>query len=139
MRGDDAFGCLLAASLKNRIVLAVEEVADAPENFLNKIVAGKPDTVVFVDAVDFGGRAGELQLLDLEGLNSENLFFTHNPSPQMLVNFLKENTSARMYLVAVQPKDINLGERLSPEVERQLEELSNWFLEKYKVYAKEDN
>ncbi len=139
LRSDDAFGCLLAKRLKNRITLAVEEVANAPENFLGRIIREQPDTILFVDALDSGAQPGQLRLRDLEKIETGNLFFTHNPSPQMLVGFLKENTFARMYLLAVQPKDISLGEKLSPEVERALAELSAWFLEKYKIYGRADD
>lgn len=135
LRGDDGFGNALARDLEGKISLKVLEAGSAPENFLGIIIKEKPNTVLFVDAVDFGGEIAEMRLWNLKEIKTKNLFFTHNSSLSLIFSFLKENTQANFYLLAIQPKSIGFQDKMSPQLRKQLEELRSWFQERYGICA----
>mgnify|MGYP001593157859 FL=1 len=135
LRGDDGFGNALARDLEGKISLKVLEAGSAPENFLGIIIKEKPNTVLFVDAVDFGGEIAEMCLWNLKKIKTKNLFFTHNSSLSLIFNFLKENTQSNFYLLAIQPKSIKFQDKMSLEVQNRLEELKTWFQERYGICA----
>ncbi len=131
LRADDGFGSLLAQSLKDRLTLKIWDAGSAPENFLGSIIKEKPDQVLFIDAVDFSGAPAELRIFDSEIIKNKNFFLTHNPAPDFLFDFLKKNTQAEFYLLAVQPESIGLTEKMSQKMQERLEDLRLWFLDKY--------
>lgn len=133
IRGDDAFGSFFADRILGKINFIVYNGGSSPENILGKIIQDNPDTILFVDAIDFGGSYGEMSLFNADEIKTRNFFFTHNPSPYLVVDFLRENTRAKIYLLAVQPKSITLGDKISPEIEKSLNCLAEWFLQKYAI------
>ena len=61
IRGDDAFGVIVAERLKGMIEdpnVLIINCGEVPENYTGKIKDFEPDLVVFVDAVDFRGKSG---------------------------------------------------------------------------------
>ncbi|MFN4180910.1 MAG: hydrogenase 3 maturation endopeptidase HyCI [Armatimonadota bacterium] len=109
LRGDDAVGSVIAEQLQP---LASEQVLviDAetvPENYLGLLLDAKPDIVLFVDAVDFGGKVGEWVLLPLSVLG-DKVPSTHTVSLKLLGQILESN-GAECWLLAVQPSQIGFG------------------------------
>ena len=60
---DDGVGSLVAEALQDRPELDAVDGGMVPENYLERVLGGRPETVLIVDAVDFDGRPGELRLL----------------------------------------------------------------------------
>ena len=127
LKGDDGVGALLASRLSGRINCLTYDCGVAPENFLGKVIKDKPETVVIVDAADFRGKKGEFRVFEPETINREGLFFTHNSSLELVINFLQSNGMDNIIILAIQPKSIRLGEGLSKEVEASLNDLEEWF------------
>ncbi|MFA5114846.1 MAG: hydrogenase 3 maturation endopeptidase HyCI [Candidatus Omnitrophota bacterium] len=127
MRRDDAAGSMLAARLAGKLDFKVFDAGPAPENYLGKIISEKPDNVIVVDAVDFGGGAGEYRILEVADAQTVNLFSTHNASIPMVSGYLQKNLTADIIILAIQPKSVSFGEALSPEVSAALSELEEWF------------
>jgi len=119
---DDGVGSYIAEALQDCPNLDAVDGGFVPENYL-EVVAGKnPDTILMIDAADFGGEPGEVRLLRpgevvLAGIS------THAGSPQMLGKYLEARTGARVALLAIQPKDTSEGNELSPEVSATLKDL----------------
>lgn len=115
-RGDDGAGprVIDARSLESRGVWL--DAGVTPENFLEPIVRSKPDTVLIVDAVAFGGFPGECRLLDPTAMDTVVLS-THAGSLCMLRDYLVARTGARIKVLAIQPVRIDSGECLSQPVE----------------------
>ena len=119
---DDGVGSCIAEALQDCPNLDSVDGGFVPENYL-EVVAGKnPDTILMIDAADFGGQPGEVRLLQpgevaLAGIS------THAGSPQMLGKYLEARTGARVALLAIQPKDTSEGNELSPEVSAVMDEL----------------
>lgn len=131
LRRDDAFGSVLACQLKDKVSFDVIDAGSSPENFLGEIIKRKPATLLLVDAVDFGGEAAELRLFDMNELNTVNFFLTHDTSPKLLFDFLKQEMKGEAYLLAVQPKDTGFGEGMSREIVLRLEEVKARFIGDY--------
>ena len=121
-RRDDGAGSLVAEKLDGRTGALVIDAGAVPENYLEKVTRSRPDTVLILDAVDFGGAPGTLSILDPECLSSSGLS-THGLSLQIAAQFLKARTQAKLALLAIQPADIGLGTQLSEEVSRAVERL----------------
>lgn len=112
MRGDDAFGLLVARKLRQKGVDAVE-AGSSPENFTGYIRRLRPSTVILVDCVDMRQPPGTVKILDPSQIDRTTIS-THKASLWLLANFINKEFGARVILVGAQPKSFN-GE-LSPEM-----------------------
>ena len=130
-RRDDGIGSLIAERLAGRLPAQVINAGAVPENYLEKVARLCPDTVLVVDAVDFGGDPGEWRVLDpgalaLDGLSS------HALSLRMAAEYLSARTQAHVALLAVQPADVGAGTELSDKVSQTMD-----FLEETLAHALE--
>jgi hydrogenase 3 maturation protease len=94
-----------------------------PENYLEKVAATYPDTILLIDAADFGGQPGEWRIFSGEDLALTGIS-THAGSPQMLAAYLEERTGSEVKLVAMQPGDVGEGEELSNDMRRCVSDLT---------------
>jgi hydrogenase maturation protease len=117
LKGDDGAGPALVALLAGRGArVPLVDACEVPENYGGWVVKQSLDTVVFVDAVDFGGAAGEWRLIPIEDL-MHSASSTHRLSLHFLIHYLTEHWKGEAILAGVQPKSMKLGEDLSSEVE----------------------
>ena len=123
MHGDDGVGSLLVDRISGRISVDCMDAGIAPENFLEKIVKLAPDTVLIVDAVDFGGRHGEIRIFNPQDIVCGGIS-THALSLQMVCEYLKERIPVRVFLIGIQPQAIGLGQELSSIVAKALDSLA---------------
>lgn len=114
-RRDDGAGSMAAERLSSQTEAVVLDAGEVPENFLEKAARSRPDTILLIDAVDFGGAKGELRVIDPELVAPTGLS-THAVSLHMAVQFLEARTGARIGLLAVQPAVVEAGTGLSAEV-----------------------
>lgn len=127
LRSDDGVGSLLANRIKDKVPFIVYDSGPSPENYLEKIIRDNPNTVVIIDAVDFGGRPAEFRVIEAEDLKTVNLFSTHNASVSLLINYLQDRIRADIIILIIQPKLLVLGEELSSELAETLDKLERWF------------
>ena len=123
-RGDDGAGPRLVDERKSESQGVWLDAGAAPENFLEPIVRTRPDSVLIVDAVDFGGFAGEYRLLEPADVDSVSVS-THTGSLRLLSEYLTNRSGARVLILAIQPERIGPGECLSRAVEESVVELAN--------------
>jgi len=117
MKGDDGAGPAVIERLQaSGSPVASINCGDIPENYLGKIAALKPATIVFVDAVEMNEPAGTVRLFTSDKIISGGAS-THGMSLDMLARYLAAETGAAVYLLGIQPKSVALGATLSPEVE----------------------
>ncbi|MDO8603179.1 MAG: hydrogenase 3 maturation endopeptidase HyCI [Candidatus Omnitrophota bacterium] len=119
-RGDDGLGPRLAKMLKGRVPYEVIDAGVAPENQTGVITRLKPDTIVIVDAVYFDGEPGDMKIFSGEDLGSGKIS-THDVSPKLLIEYLKESTGAAIYVVSIKPQSNRFGQGLSLCVKKTLE------------------
>jgi len=115
LRGDDGFGPALVARLQGNPFVRCFDVGTAPENYLGKIVKENPDTVLLVDAVHLEQSAGTIAILAKDEIVKSG-FTTHDLSPTLFIEYLEQNTQAKIFLLGVQPRTIAFGEEFSTPV-----------------------
>ncbi len=121
---DDGAGSIVAEALQATQELDAIDGGFVPENHLEVVVRKRPDSILLIDAADFGGHPGEIRLLDHEALISSGIS-THAGSPQLLAQYLENRCHARVALLAIQPADSSAGSSLSPAVSRSVTHLIN--------------
>jgi len=126
-RGDDGLGPYFAGAIKGGVSYEVIDAGTAPENWTGVVTGLKPDTIVMVDAVYFEGEPGEIKIFSGEDLRSGKIS-THDVSPKLLIEYLKESTKADIYVLGIKPQSNKLGEGLSPCVKLALNNLSKTLL-----------
>ncbi len=125
-RGDDGAGPALIKGLKSKVPadcqLFLMDVGEVPENFLGKMVKCSPDTILFVDAVDFGASAGSVKLIDAENLE-EGSFSTHSSSLKLVIDYLKREIETEIFLLGIQARSLKLSTGLSKPVTDTVEKI----------------
>ena len=116
-RGDDAAGCLVARGVRDVPGLEVVESEDVPERDLFRIVAARPDVVLLVDAVHLGAPPGATAVLDPEVL-ARYAATTHSVPLGLLASLIRRAVSAKVVVLAIQPRQTAPGSGLSPAVAR---------------------
>lgn len=128
LKGDDGFGPCLIRRLKGKAKAHLIDGGSAPENYVGKIASLQPDTILVIDACDLGWAPGKMKLLEIEQMKHTG-YSTHNTSPGVFMNYLKETTGADVFMLAVQPKEVRLGDGVSSPVERAMERIGEWLSE----------
>ncbi|MFH1501762.1 MAG: hydrogenase 3 maturation endopeptidase HyCI [Candidatus Eisenbacteria bacterium] len=124
LRADDGAGPAVAELLRPRFPDRVFDGGQAPENFTGPMRRADPDTVLIVDAADFGGEAGEIRVADADDVGGL-MTGTHAPPLSMFMRLLSEDTGANVYLLAIQVESMELGGAMSPRVREAVEGLSS--------------
>lgn len=117
LRGDDALGPEFISRLRGKLPKNVKLIDGgvAPENFIGHIRRFKPTHVLLIDAASFGGKPGEMRLISPEHISGVALS-THSIPLCALADFIGRCVGAKVMLLGVEPKSLNLGEDVSPEV-----------------------
>jgi hydrogenase 3 maturation protease len=124
LAGDDGAGSAVAEALGGRTAGCVIDAGIAPENHLEPIVRGEPDTILLVDAVELGGEPGSIRLLDPRALRAGGVS-THATSLGMVSDYLGARCAARVLLVGIQPGHLRLGAALSDELASSVEAVAS--------------
>lgn len=122
MRGDDAFGPLLARRLIAAGLPAID-AGLAPENVTGPIKRSGAEVLILADASDFDASPGTLRLLAPEDL-LEGGTSTHDPSLRMLIAFLTAERPFEVHALVAQAATRELGAVPSPGVLQAIEELA---------------
>lgn len=122
-KGDDGAGSTLVQEINGRVSATCIDAGVAPENFLEKIVSENPDTVVIVDAADFGAEPGEVRLFEPAQI-SQGAISTHALSLDTACDYLTNRMPVKVYLLAIQPER-TASEGLSPAVQESLRSLED--------------
>ncbi len=129
LRGDDGAGAFLAESLRGRVRAAVINGGETPESWTGMVKEQHAETIIFVDAVDMGREPGAVSLVSREDLKDLPVPSTHDVPLRLLADYLREETGAEVFLLAIQAKTTAFGAGLSPEVNKSLSSLKEIFLE----------
>jgi len=128
-RGDDGAGCVVAERLARAGFLALD-CAQTPENYIGPIARLRPTDIVLVDAVDFGGPAGSIELFGpfpspegRSGFDSQAVS-THSPGLGPVLEFLAGSCGAACWVLGVQPGRLCGGRGLSGPVLRAVEQIA---------------
>ncbi len=124
LRGDDGVGPVLIdwlqARMPGRIPMLLVDGGEAPEAYWGKITAYRPQAVLVIDAVDWGGDPGSVALLEEVG-QRRHPCSTHRIPLNLFLDLLKMGTGADVFVLGIQPKDLTFNAGISPEVLRTVE------------------
>jgi hydrogenase 3 maturation protease len=130
LRGDDGIGPELIGRIGSKIGAVCINGENAPEMYLGKIAKESPDTILVIDAVHIGRKAGEFQILTPEEL-SMPFFTTHDLPLRFLLDRLRTLTNSRIYIIGVQPQRLYLGENLSRSAKKALRTLERLLIKAF--------
>jgi len=85
-KSDDFVGLYVVRKLNPSENLIPIDCGNTPENFLGKVASEAPDSILIVDAADFGGTPGESRIIDPTQIQLS--ISTHNPT-DLLIKFLE--------------------------------------------------
>lgn len=119
-RADDGVGPLIARLLSDSGLESVIDSGASPELDTWRLRNLMPDTVLFIDAVDFGGSPGDVAILAPNELRSSG-FDTHRAPLKLTMQYLETDLGCRCTLLAVQPGDVRRGAPMCGEVRRSAE------------------
>ncbi len=116
-KGDDGIGNLIVSKLRTRNKL---DCGPMPENFTGRIREKNPEIIMIIDAVDFGGKPGELIFTEAE--KAEGITLSTHAMPLSL--FCKLLPGSKIYLLGIQPENLDsissnvraAGDRLADEL-----------------------
>lgn len=123
LKGDDGAGCVVCERLQDSLGGMVIDAGTVPENYIGPIIAKEPEVLLVVDAMDFGGAAGEVKIFKPEELSSAAIS-THTLSPRLFVDVICKSIGAEVWFVGVQPGQTELGEGLSSQVKEAVDSLA---------------
>jgi hydrogenase 3 maturation protease len=118
LRGDDAFGPLLARALRRRGLPALD-VGVAPESFTGPILRFAPEVLILADATDLGLPPGSLRLLPGDAI-AEAGASTHDSALSLVVTYLLAQHEMEVRVLAAQPASRDLGEEPGPAIREAL-------------------
>lgn len=115
---DDVFGIIVAEELMRRGLKNVEVCGSDLSPLMSKME--EVETLIIVDAVDWGAKPGEIFVKKLEEIEDFSGLTTHGISPILMVRVLKEviGKPKEVYLVGVQPAKLELGMEHSEDIRK---------------------
>jgi len=136
LKADDGVGPFICDELSKAALTAeIINAGTVPENYIQRIIKKEPENLVVIDAIDFGGKAGQIRLLRSEQLN-RSAFSTHTLSPRLFIEMIQQDKNVDVYVIGIQPKQIKLGEGISEEVRQSAEQAVNMLAEIFAAEAK---
>lgn len=116
-RGDDGAGPLLVKYLKGKVKNTLLDVGEEPLNYLEAIQSKAPNTILVFDTAEMGEEPGLIKRLDLEDLSNLATVSTHSIPIYQTLRLIKMRTQADIILFGIQAGTLQLGNRMSPQVE----------------------
>lgn len=124
--GDDGFGVVLAQRLAARGMPKVVVAGNTPERFIGVIADECFDTVLFLDAVEFGAQPGSVALLNSEEMTAKfPQISTHKISVGLLSKWIESNGTTKGWLLGVQPESLKAGAQLTSTMQTTLDALAD--------------
>lgn len=122
--GDDGAGPALIRRLEGKVPVLLVDGGEAPEGYWGTIAAYRPEAVLVVDAVDWGGEPGSVAILG-EVEERGPALSTHRISLNLLLNLLRAQTGADAFALGIQPKVLVFQGDMSAEVQKTVELLGD--------------
>lgn len=128
-RGDDGFGVRLAQALRANGVPDVIIGGMSPENNITSLIKGGFDNLLFLDAVETGAVAGSVVFLNADEIKSRfPQVSTHKIGLGTLARLIERESSARVWLLGIQPATIKEQTGLSDAARTTMELLQRIIL-----------
>ncbi len=125
IRSDDSVGVKIIQELQGKTSARINllECETVPESFIDEIVAFKPTHVLLVDAALMGLKPGEVRLFNTEKITDFPAISTHMLPMPVLCKLIAQLTGAKIALILIEPKNTEIGEDLTAEVQNSAEQV----------------
>lgn len=127
LNGDDGIGIALIQELEKRGIPPNISIFDAGTGGMKVLHFLKDlDEVIIIDAVHFGGEPGDFVFFEPDEVRSMNIPKGSHDSNLFEVLELSENLGEipeKIIIMGVQPKNTEIGEDLSEDVENSIEDM----------------
>jgi len=126
IRQDDNVGLKIIESLQGKVPadVCLLECEMVPEGYLLDIEEFKPSHVLLIDAAVLGCKPGEASLVKLNEVAAFSAVSSHMLPLRLFCEYVEKSTGAKIRLLLVEPKTMDLGEELSPELKVAAEKLT---------------
>ena len=132
LKGDDGAGAIVCRQLAGKTSAEVIDAATVPENYIQLIIKKAPRNLLIVDAIDFGGQPGTINLFKPEQLGSL-VVSTHTLSPRIFIDLIVQEIDVRVYFLGIQPLRTQIGSCLSAAVDKAVRELVSILTEIFRL------
>ena len=127
LRTDDGLGPFIVNSIKfNHPNIMIENVGSVPEGFARPLAEFGAKRIIMVDAADMRKPSGHIELVTKDRIGGISIS-THSMPLSFLMMYLEQETGGETILLGVQPKSIEFGEGLNPEIEEVAENIISSF------------
>lgn len=119
IREDDNVGLVILQGLQGKLSAEVLllECEMVPEGYLLDIEEFKPTHVLLVDSAVLGREPGEADLVKVTEVTAFSAVSSHMLPLRLFCEYVEKSTGAKIRLLLVEPKCMDLGERLTPELQ----------------------
>ena len=93
-----------------------------PENHTLEIRNLKPSHIIIVDAVEYDAKPGEMLVIDKQQIDTFNIS-THSFPISFIINYIEKTVGSKVLTIGIQPKEMNLINKVSDEVKESVEKL----------------
>ena len=135
IRSDDFVGVKIVQDLQGRVSENVYliECETVPESFLQPIVEFDPTHVLLIDAAILGLTPGGIRLIDPQQITDFPAISTHILPLRLFCEYITTATKAKIALLLIEPKNVEFGEGLTPEVETVAGKIAGMLLKLFKT------
>jgi hydrogenase 3 maturation protease len=117
LRSDDGLGLYIIERLSiDDPRVMIENVGSVPEGFARNLAEFGAERVIMVDAADMMKPPGHTELVTKDRIGGINIS-THSMPLSFLMMYLEQETGGKTVLIGIQPKSIQFGEGLTPEIQ----------------------
>ncbi len=118
IRFDDFVGVKIIQDLQGKVSSKVHliECETVPESFMDEIIELKPSHVLLIDAAMMQLKPGEVRLFDAEKVTNFPAISTHMLPLRVFCEYVTKMTGGKLALLLIEPKNVDFGEGLTPEV-----------------------
>jgi hydrogenase 3 maturation protease len=117
LRTDDGLGLFIVDNINlEDISLLIENVGSVPEAFARPLAEFGAERIILVDAADMQKPPGHVELVPKNRITGIALS-THSMPLSFLMMYLEQETGGRTILLGIQPKSIQFGEGMTPEIQ----------------------
>ena len=118
LKSDDGVGVYICRNLKNRKKILSLTAEVSIENYIGKINKINSDLLVIIDCVDMNSNPGFYKVFKADQI-ADMTFNTHNISLNRLSEFFK----MKIFILGIQPDNVNFGETLTDSVLKSANEI----------------
>lgn len=130
IRQDDNVGLAVVAGLQGKVPadVCLLECEMVPEGYLLDIEEFKPSHVLLIDAAVLGRRPGDADLVAVDEMETFSAVSSHVLPLRLFCEYIEKTTGAKIRLLLIEPKIMEFGETMSPELQDAAEKLTELLL-----------